>query len=123
MTVNQKHSKRSGQDTLLWCLVVVFCFGGIIANHHFSAIDVSIRAIAGLGLFLMMLLIAYSTGQGKQFVKFAKESRHELRKVVWPTRDEAVKNTVMVAIIVAIMSVFLWGVDALIAWGISHFVQ
>ncbi len=121
MTVKQ--NKTSFQDASLWCLVAFCVAGGLYANHHYASIDVSIRALAFLAILALTLAVAYQTQKGRDFVKFAKESKNELRKVVWPTRDEAVKNTIMVAIIVAIMSLFLWGVDALVAWGISHFVR
>lgn len=120
MTVKQK--KTTIQDAIIGCFVVFCVVGGLYANHYYASVDVSIRALVAFVVICLVVAGLYQTAKGQAFVKFAKEARNELRKVIWPTRDEAVKNTIMVAIIVAIMSLFLWGVDALIAWGISHFV-
>jgi preprotein translocase subunit SecE len=57
--------------------------------------------------------------QGEKFIHFAKETRIELRKVVWPTREETIKTTGMIMIAVVIVSIFLWIVDAFFTWGVS----
>ena len=57
--------------------------------------------------------------QGENFIHFAKETRIELRKVVWPTREETLKTTGMIMIAVVIVSIFLWIVDAFFTWGVS----
>ena len=57
--------------------------------------------------------------QGEKFIHFAKETRIELRKVVWPTREETFKTTGMIMIAVVIVAIFLWIVDAFFTWGVS----
>ena len=57
--------------------------------------------------------------QGEKFIHFAKETRIELRKVVWPTREETLKTTGMIMIAVVIVAIFLWIVDAFFTWGVS----
>ena len=57
--------------------------------------------------------------QGEKFIHFARETRIELRKVVWPTREETIKTTGMIMIAVVIVSIFLWIVDAFFTWGVS----
>lgn len=57
--------------------------------------------------------------QGEKFIHFAKETRIELRKVVWPTREETMKTTGMIMIAVVIVAIFLWIVDAFFTWGVS----
>jgi len=57
--------------------------------------------------------------QGEKFIHFAKETRIELRKVVWPTREETLKTTGMIMMAVVIVAIFLWIVDAFFTWGVS----
>lgn len=57
--------------------------------------------------------------QGERFIYFAKETRIELRKVVWPTREETFKTTGMIMIAVVIVAIFLWIIDGLFTWGVS----
>ncbi len=49
-----------------------------------------------------------------RFVQFYRETTAELRKVVWPTRDQAINLTIIVVVVVAAMSLFLGGIDALL---------
>ncbi len=61
-------------------------------------------------------LIFFKAPQGKRLGNFTKETKIELRKVVWPTRDETVKTTGMIMVAVVIVAIFLWIVDALFSW-------
>jgi preprotein translocase subunit SecE len=57
--------------------------------------------------------------QGDRFVHFLKETRIELRKVVWPTRQETIKTTGIIMVAVVIVAIFLWIVDAFFTWGVQ----
>jgi preprotein translocase subunit SecE len=61
-------------------------------------------------------LIFFKSPQGKRFSTFINETKIELRKVVWPTRDETVKTTGMIMVAVVIVAIFLWIVDAFFSW-------
>ena len=69
--------------------------------------------LAGL---VIASLIFFKTPQGKRLAAFTKETKMELRKVVWPTRDETVKTTGMIMVAVVIVAIFLWIVDAFFSW-------
>jgi preprotein translocase subunit SecE len=51
------------------------------------------------------------TSKGGAFLKLVKESRQEIRRVVWPTRQETTQTTLMVAVVVVVMGLILWGLD------------
>ncbi len=55
-----------------------------------------------------------TTEKGSTFLSFAKESRTEVRKVVWPTRQEANQTTLIVLAATLIMALILWGLDGII---------
>ena len=59
------------------------------------------------------------SSQGDRFQHFLKETRIELRKVVWPTRQETFKTTGIIMIAVVIVAIFLWIVDAFFTWGVQ----
>ena len=61
-------------------------------------------------------LIFFKSPQGKRLSTFINETKIELRKVVWPTRDETVKTTGMIIVAVVIVAIFLWIVDAFFSW-------
>jgi len=72
-------------------------------------------ALAGVGV-----AIAATTAQGKSLLSFMGAARTEVRKIVWPSRQETMQTTLMVFIIVVILSIFLWFVDMLLGWGIKE---
>lgn len=67
----------------------------------------------------MVLLLGYTTTQGKETLDFAKESKIELQKVVWPSRQEAVQISIIVVIMVCITGLLLWGIDTSMMWVIG----
>ena len=68
-----------------------------------------------VGLILAGFLF-FKSPQGIRFNAFFKETKIELRKVVWPNRDETVKTTGMIMVAVIIVAIFLWLVDAFFTW-------
>lgn len=54
---------------------------------------------------------AESEKQENRLVKYLREARAEMRKVTWPTREEAINLTSIVLVVTVLMSLFLWGLD------------
>jgi preprotein translocase subunit SecE len=67
------------------------------------------------GLTLGGVVVALS-GYGRRLWAFSESARVELRKVVWPTRDETLKTTIAVFVFVTIAGVFFWLLDLVLAW-------
>jgi preprotein translocase subunit SecE len=67
------------------------------------------------GIVVAALVIAWSR-YGSEFREFVVSSRVELRKIVWPTRQETGMTTLIVFIFVAVMGLFFWGLDLVLAW-------
>ena len=72
--------------------------------------------LALLGLAVVAAFVAVQTTQGAAFWKLSKEARTEIRKVVWPTRQESTQTTLMVVAFVVVMALILWGLDTLLSW-------
>ena len=63
-----------------------------------------------------MLLVISQTSKGLQLWSFIKGARIELRKVVWPTRQETIQTTLVVVAMVVVAALILWGIDTLFFW-------
>ena len=72
-----------------------------------------------LVVFAVAVTVFVKSDQGDRFVHFLKETRIELRKVVWPTRPETIKTTGIIMVAVVIVAIFLWIVDAFFTWGVQ----
>lgn len=62
------------------------------------------------------IAIAWFSEPGRRFLAYARDSYHEVRRVVWPNRKETVQMTAIVFAFVVIMAFFLWLVDKVIGW-------
>lgn len=107
-------------NSLKWALAITLIVLGIVGNYYYGEYSLLIRVLALILLAGMTILLVLQTDKGRQFWEFTQESRAELRKVVWPSRQETVQTTMMVLGVVAIVACILWGVDILllkaVAW-------
>jgi preprotein translocase subunit SecE len=118
--MNSKVETESNRfDGLKWLLVVVLVAAGVGGNIYFGGQSLLYRVIALLILAIAAIAIALQTAKGAEFWKLAKEARVEIRKVVWPTRQEATQTTLIVFGFVLLMALILWGLDTLVGWAAS----
>jgi preprotein translocase subunit SecE len=107
-------------DWLKWLVIAVLTIMSLIANTYYSQQPWPLRFLAGLVIAAIVLGIMSQTKQGINAISFARESRMELRKVVWPTRQETMQTTLIIAAMVVVLALALWGIDgvlvSLIGW-------
>ncbi len=109
-------------DLLKWLAVVALVVVGVVGNLYYSASPILYRVLALLALAAVAGFIALQTAKGKSFFTLVKEARTEIRKVVWPTRQETMQTTLIVVAVVLVMALLLWGLDSLLGWWISLIV-
>lgn len=97
---------------MVWCLVGI----AIVGNAYFDTYSLAIRASALIILAIAAGLIALTTHKGSRLWAFFMDARIELRKVVWPTRQETIQMSMMLVALIAVMSVILWGIDNLFSY-------
>ncbi len=108
------------KNKLIWSFIVVALAAAVWANTSiFQEVSVYLRAAGWILLVIILAGLAMLTEQGKAVFSFSKEARAELRKVHWPTRQEATQMTLMVMVVVVIVAIFLWGVDSLLMWAVN----
>ncbi|TDO97246.1 preprotein translocase subunit SecE [Marinomonas balearica] len=112
-------AQESRGDLFKWAIVVLLVAAGVVGNNYFSAESLLYRLIAVLVLAIAAVFVALQTVKGKAFFTLAKEAKAEIRRVVWPTRQETVQTTLIVLAVVIFMSLVLWGVDSLLGWIVS----
>lgn len=103
-------------DWLKWLVAVALLLAGLIGNHYYSQVSMPLRTIAWLALVALAGFVASRTQKGKWVVSFFRDARMELRKVVWPTRQETMQTTLVVAVMVIILALILWGMDGILVW-------
>ena len=103
-------------DSVKWLLVVLLVGAGVYGNSYFSDESLLYRVIAMLVLALIAGWVASLTQKGSDFFTLVKGSRTEIRKVVWPTRQETTQTTLIVFVFVIITGLILWGLDSVLGW-------
>lgn len=103
-------------DGLKWLLVCTLIAGSIFANEHYSDVAWAIRVAVGIVVAVVVIVIALQTSKGVVFGEFIKHVRLELRKVVWPTRQETKQTTWIVIAMVVASSLLVWGMDTVLLW-------
>jgi preprotein translocase subunit SecE len=116
MNASTEEQPSSSLDGLKWGLVILLLAAAIGGNYYYGQESVLFRAIGVVFAVGVAGLIAMQTLKGRNAVSFAKESRTEVRKVVWPTRQEAIQTTGIVLVVTLLMSLLLWGLDSVLFW-------
>ena len=116
MNAETEEQVGSSFDTVKWGVVFLLLAGAVAGNYMYGEASVLIRAVSVVVAVAVAGLIAMQTEKGSNAVIFAKEARTEVRKVVWPTRQEAIQTTGIVLVVTLLMSLLLWGLDSFLFW-------
>ena len=106
----------TSNDKFKIALAVVAAIAGVVGFFYLKGQNKPALMCAGAlvaGLVFAVLLL-WTSATGRDFLNFAKESVRETKKVVWPTRKEAMQITGIVFAFVTVMALFLWGTDKLL---------
>ncbi len=112
----QAPTGASAKDTALMTLSITALAAGIVAFYWYEDQSLTIRVamvIAGLAAAAGFIWFSW---YGREFRQFAVAARVELRKVVWPEREETIKTTYVVFIFAIVMGLFFWGLDWVLTW-------
>jgi len=109
----------NGLDTVKFLGAIILVVAGIVAYYWFETQNELLRGgYVVLGLVLGFAL-AYPTRLGRATWGFMVSSRNEVRKVVWPTREETIQTTAAVIFVVLVVGVFMWLLDLALFWALS----
>ena len=103
-------------DSLKWIVVLALVAGGVYGNSYYGDQPILYRVLALVVLALIAGWVASLTQKGGDFLTLVKGSRTEIRKVVWPTRQETTQTTLIVFVFVIITGLILWGLDCVLGW-------
>ncbi len=103
-----------GLETVKWVVVTLLLIAAIYGNYYFRDVGLLARASSVIGVIIIAGVVALTTIKGKASIVFAREARVEIRKVIWPTRQETLHTTMIVAVVTAVMSLILWGLDGIL---------
>ena len=103
-------------DALKLAAGVVILVAGIAGFYLLVDLPIWLRWIIVLAALVVGALVSLQSYQGKTFWQFVQSSRVELRKVVWPNRQETMQVTLVVFVMIVVLGLFFWGVDTLLGF-------
>jgi preprotein translocase subunit SecE len=116
MTEQAQSSGASVLDTAKLVAAVAILVGGIASFYVFDQYPAAARWAVVLVAVAAGIFVALQSAQGRELWQFVQGSRVELRKVVWPTRDDTLKMTGIVVVAIFVMALFFWILDLGLGW-------
>lgn len=123
MSEKAEQGSAGALDAVKWVVVTALVVVAIWGNGYYAEISPLYRALAIVALAIVAGFVGLQTEQGKAFNQLRKDAAIELRKVVWPTRQETVQTTLIVLVFVVIVALILflmdWVLNGLVSWVIG----
>jgi len=101
-------------DKLKCLLAVLLILMGAWANYYYDEYLLLYRVLGLLVVLAVVMWLMYTTNAGQRTWEFTKSARLELKRVVWPSRQETIQATLVVLAMVFVMSILLWLLDSVL---------
>jgi len=122
LSTNSEVTSAGALDWLKWLVVVALLGGGVYGNWYYQDESLLIRVVALLVAAGIAAFLAIQTDRGRNIWTLIKESRSEIRRVVWPSNQETNQTTMVVLLLVLLFALILWGLDSLLSWFVSSII-
>jgi preprotein translocase subunit SecE len=114
----QAEARTSVFDIVKQVFSLVFVAVGVAAFYYFSEIQLLYRVLGLVAIVLIVVGMMLTTEVGRNVWNFILESKQEVRKVIWPTREETMRTTMLVFAMVFVVGLILWLLDMFLFWGV-----
>jgi len=117
MSAQTETSPGSVLDTVKLLIAAAALIGGLYAYYYYEAeFAQAVRVLMVLGGTVAGIGIAMTSAQGQRLWHFIQGSRVEIRKVVWPTKQETTQTAIAVFVFTLVMMLFFWALDSGLLW-------
>ena len=115
-TATTQESASGALDIVKLLVAAGVLVGGLFAYYYYIEVSLPLRVLMVLGGTVAGVAIALTSTQGKRLWAFIQGSRIEIRKVVWPTRQETTQTAIAVFVFTLVMALFFWALDSFLLW-------
>jgi preprotein translocase subunit SecE len=112
----QVETVSTGADKAKLAGAVLLVVGSVVAYYYLGKQDLWLRVVVLIAMLVMAVALFFTSEPGKQLIAFGRDAVREVKKVVWPTRKEAMQMTGYVFAFVFVMALFLWLTDKTLEW-------
>ena len=121
-TTPQVETVSSGADKAKLAASALLVVGAVVAYYYLGQKDLWIRVAALVAMLIAAVALFFTSESGKQLIAFGRDSVREVKKVVWPSRNEAMQMTLYVFGFVFVMALFLWLTDKTLEWALYDLI-
>ena len=118
----QAETVTSGADKVKLSAAALLVLAGVAAFYMLAPQGIWVRLAALLGLIVAAVVTFFLSEPGRQLIAYGQDSVREVKKVVWPTRNEAMQMTGYVFAFVFVMALFLWLTDKTLEWALYDLI-
>ena len=115
-TQPQVQTVTTSADKAKLVAAAALLIGSVVAFYLLGQKDMWLRVVALLAGLIAAVGVFFTSENGRQLIAYGRESVREVKKVVWPSRKEAVQMTGYVFAFVVVMALFLWISDKTLEW-------
>ena len=115
-------STKSSADIIKWVLALLLVGIAVVGNAYYAEQPFLYRLVGVVALIAVSVFVASTTGKGIQLVALFKDARAEVRRVVWPTKQETWTTAAIVVVVVLVSALILWGVDYMLGSLVSYII-
>jgi len=116
MSTTTETSSSSGLDIIKLLIAAAVLVGGLFGYYWFLEWALALRVLLVLGATGAGVAIGMTSSQGQRLWHFVQGSRVEIRKVVWPTKQETTQTAIAVFVFTLVMAIFFWALDSGLLW-------
>ena len=115
-TTTQETGQSGVLDIIKLLIAAGLLIGGLYSYYYFLEVSLPLRVLMVLGGTAAGIVAAMTSTQGQRLWAFIQGARIEIRKVVWPTKQETTQTAIAVFVFTLIMALFFWGLDSFLLW-------
>lgn len=112
-------TESTALDTVKLAIALLIAVSAIAVFYMFSEYSTLYRVMGLIVAAGVSIAIAMQTEKGRYLWAFTQDAQIEVRKVVWPTRQETIQTTMIVVLVVVLVSIILWILDTFLGWSIG----
>ena len=107
---------ESRLDPVKWLVAVLLLVGAVVGFYYYEETSPLLRVTLLLAAVGTAFFIASLTAKGRKARQFIRDTHLEVRKVVWPSRQETMQTTGIVIVMVLLIALMIWMVDSILFW-------
>lgn len=117
--MKQQNTATSPADKIRYISSIALLIASLVAYYLLTDLDLALRVLIVVAGVAAAVAGVWTTGFGANTRKHLNDTQREVRQVVWPTREQAVRMTLIVFVAVFFVGLFLWLVDMFFLWGVQ----